>query len=65
MDIAQEARLIITRARKAGVTVDDGNVIDLLADQMTREPLDTLRDALAVSGLGHQFSNACLKHKGE
>lgn len=58
MDIAIEVKIIIDRADKAGIHLDDGNVIDLLADNLTEEPLSTLRDALVVSGHGARFPKA-------
>lgn len=58
IDIAKEARVIIDRARAAGVTVDDGNVVDLLADNMPSVPLDTFRYALAIAGAGNHFPRA-------
>lgn len=56
--LAAQAREIVGRARAAGVVVDDGNVVDLLADHMTRIPLETLRHVLVVAGFGDEFPRA-------
>jgi len=58
MDVARECAAIIRRAEADGVVIDDGNVIDLLADNLTRVSLADLRSALAVSGLGARFPRA-------
>lgn len=62
--IAGEARGIIAAAEADGVAIDDGNVVDLLADHLTRVPLDTLRDALVVAGLAARFPRATRRHLG-
>lgn len=62
--IAAEARAIIGRAEADGVEVNDGNVVDLLADNIEHAPLDTLRDALVVAGLAHRFPRATSRHWG-
>jgi len=55
-DIAAEARKIIARAEAAGVVIDDGNVVDLLADNISpRVSLADIRCALVVAGLGGRF----------
>ena len=48
-DRARAAEHIIERAVAAGVTVDSGNVIDLLADNLPGLGIHTLRVALADS----------------
>lgn len=58
MDLARQCRKLIDDARAAGVTVDDGNVVDLCADHLTAVPLFEIRCALACSGYGAQFPRA-------
>jgi hypothetical protein len=48
-DIAREAKVVIDRARADGLTIDDGNVIDLLADNMAGPTLLMLRDSLKIA----------------
>jgi hypothetical protein len=49
---------IIGRALRDGIALDDGNVIDLLADNI-EAPLDDLRAALARSAFASRFPKAC------
>lgn len=49
---------IIGKAIGARVVVDAGNVVDLLADNLPRVPLDTLRAALAASRYGGRWPTA-------
>jgi hypothetical protein len=58
IEIARECEAVIDRAEAAGVTIDDGNVIDLLADNLEREPLRTLQDALVITRHGARFPRA-------
>lgn len=58
MDIAKRIQIIIDRADAAGVVVDDGNVIDLLADNIAIVPIEDLRAALVCSGHGSRFPKA-------
>jgi Recombination endonuclease VII len=44
------AKRIIAKARAAGLTIDDGNVVDLLADNLPRASLNDLRRALELIG---------------
>lgn len=55
--IAKRVVHIIEQAEKNGVVIDNGNVIDLLADNVML-PLDTLRRALAMSAIAHRFPQA-------
>lgn len=55
--VAEHVTHIIRRAEAAGVVIDDGNVIDLLADNIML-PLETIRQALAVSAVARRFSQA-------
>lgn len=57
VDIAQEARTIIEEAEADGLDINDGNVIDLLADNIECS-LSDLRCALVVAGLGDRFPRA-------
>lgn len=61
-EIAGRVRAIIADAEQAGVVIDDGNVIDLLADNITWIPLADLRDALVVAGLAARFPRATRAH---
>lgn len=65
IQIATEVRRIIERADSADIALDDGNIIDLLADNLESEPLDTLRDALVVAGMGSRFPHAVRRHTGD
>lgn len=40
-------RRVVADARKAGVVIDAGNIVDLTADNLGHE-LDELRDAIAL-----------------
>lgn len=55
---AQVARRI-EYALANGVELDDGNVIDYLADNMTRATLPELRTALARTIYASRFPKAC------
>lgn len=57
-DIATRARQIIDAAEHDGLTIDDGNVVDLLANNIPRVPLNDLRSALVVAGLAARFPRA-------
>lgn len=57
-DVAADVRAVIDRADAAGITLDDGNVIDLLADNIEHVSLRDLRDALVISGHGARFPRA-------
>lgn len=59
LELARKARTIIMRAEKAGVEVTDGNVVDLIADNLPREALANIRAALVVAGYLERFPNAC------
>ena len=50
IDLAHQVRQIISAAQADGLTIDDGNVIDLLADNLPRVSLSDLRTALVVAG---------------
>lgn len=58
-DIAAQVRPIIEAAERDGVEIHDGNVVDLLADNV--EPIVSLADirvAITVAGLAPRFPNA-------
>lgn len=61
VDVAAECKRVIDRAERAGVTIDDGNVIDLLADNIVDVSLADLRAALVCSGHGPRFPRATSK----
>ena len=56
IEIATHCREIIVQAEDDGLVIDDGNVIDLLADNITTCSLFDLRCALAISGFGSRFT---------
>jgi hypothetical protein len=58
VDIAIGARLAIADAEAAGVAIDDGNVVDLLADRYTNVSLMDIRSALVVAGYSERFPKA-------
>lgn len=61
LDRARFAELIIERAERAGVSIDSGNVIDLLADHMPEASLEGCRHALRVSSFRNRWPAA--EHK--
>lgn len=63
-EIARTCRTLISFAERDGVEINDGNVVDLIADNLTHLPLDTIRDALVVAGLAHRFPRATSQHRG-
>lgn len=56
-ELATKAKKIILKAENAGIVVDDGNVVDLIADN-TYETLIDIRTALVVAGLAPRFPKA-------
>lgn len=57
-ELAADARRAIEDAERAGITIDDGNVVDLLADRHPSLSLRTLRHALVSAGLAKRFPRA-------
>lgn len=58
-DIAMQVRAVITAAEADGLTIDDGNVIDLLANNISAHvSISDLRSALVVAGLAARFPHA-------
>jgi hypothetical protein len=57
-DVAAECKRVIERADAADVALDDGNVVDLLADNIPHVSLADLRCALVISGHGSRFPKA-------
>ncbi|RIL03112.1 MAG: hypothetical protein DCC71_15385 [Proteobacteria bacterium] len=57
-ELRKRVREIVAAAEADGVALDDGNVVDLLADQMPRVPLAELRAALVDAGLAPRFPKA-------
>ena len=51
-ELSKQCRIIIDRAEQAGVVIDNGNVIDLLADNLYASLTD-LCSALAIAGPGY------------
>lgn len=66
-ELAARVREIVAAAEADGVALDDGNVVDLLADQlaeqMPRVPLDELRAALVAAGLAPRFPKATARRR--
>lgn len=58
MDIAVKAREVIANAEADRVVIDDGNVIDLLCDNISSVSIEDLRSALVVAGLATRFPKA-------
>lgn len=58
MNLPYECGHVITRALAAGVALDDGNVIDLLADNLPSFRLPELRAALAASSYAGRWPSA-------
>lgn len=48
----------VTAAEADGVHIDDGNVVDLIADQCDAD-LSVIREALALTGFRGRFPKAC------
>jgi hypothetical protein len=65
IDIATQVRAVIKAAEHDGLSVDDGNVIDLLADNITEHvSLSDLRSALVVAGYSARFPRATRGNEG-
>lgn len=59
MQVADICRGLIGKADAAGVDLDDGNVVDLCADNLPgRIPLSDIRCALVVGGFSSRFPKA-------
>lgn len=57
VQIAEHARNLIAAAERDGVVIDDGNVVDLIADHVDASLTD-IRTALVVAGFSARFSRA-------
>jgi hypothetical protein len=57
IEIARKARELIQSAEASGLEVDEGNVVDLIADNVDAS-LDDIRAALVVAGYGDRFPRA-------
>jgi hypothetical protein len=55
--LSNRCRSVIERAEADGVQIDDGNVVDLIADNV-RVPLGFIRQALSYAGYSSRFPNA-------
>lgn len=61
--VARRCRSIIRRADNAGLVINDGNVVDLCADNLpSRVSLNDIRDALVTAGLSARFPRATRRH---
>lgn len=57
IDLAKDCAAVITSAESDGLVIDDGNVVDLCADNLPAS-LSDIRSALVVAGLAHRFPKA-------
>lgn len=55
--LAADCMRVIDRAEEAGVTIDDGNVVDLCADNSAAS-LSEIRAALVIAGYSSRFPRA-------
>lgn len=58
VELGTQAGELIEKAIAAGIEIDSGNVIDLLADNITRASLPELRAALAMSKYAGRWPDA-------
>lgn len=58
LDNARDAELVIERAVTAGITLDAGNVIDLLVDNLLHLTLAECREALRISSFRGRWPSA-------
>lgn len=58
IDLANFCKRKIAAAEKDGLIIDDGTVVDFIADN-SNAPLATIRSALVVAGLRDRFPFAC------
>ena len=59
IEIADECHRLIHHAERAGITIDDGNVVDLCANNLNPDiSLSDIRCALVVAGLSARFPSA-------
>lgn len=58
IELARRCETIINGALADGIRLDDGNVVDLLADNIEGEPIARLKDALGVSIYGTRYAFA-------
>jgi hypothetical protein len=61
INIAEQVRTIVQAAEAEGVRIDDGNVVDLIADNITRASLSDIRSAIVVAGYSARFPKATSK----
>ena len=55
MDRAKQVQAVIEHANTAGVRIDDGNVVDLLADNIPDATLTEIRQWLVMAGYRNVF----------
>jgi hypothetical protein len=56
--LAHNVRQLITVADNNGWAMDDGNVVDYIADNISRASLSDIRTALVVAGYSARFPKA-------
>lgn len=56
-EIAAQVRPLIERAESAGVVIDDGNIVDLIADNVYAS-IEDIRTAIVAAGLAQRFPRA-------
>lgn len=60
--LAARVKAVIAKAEADGVTIDDGNVVDLVADNCLAS-IDDIRLAIAFAGFAARFPNAVIIRK--
>ncbi len=56
--LAKEIRNVIKKAENDGLVIDDGNVVDVVADNVPGESLYAIREALRLSDYERRFPKA-------
>ena len=57
MGLVKQIHTLVSKAESAGVVIDDGNVVDLIADNINA-PLLTIREALMIAYPSNRFPKA-------
>lgn len=56
--LAKDCEQLIRFAESKGIAIDDGNVVDLIADNIVSVSLAQIRAALIIAGYAEQFPRA-------
>lgn len=59
--LAKDCIFLIEWARRDGLIIDEGNVIDLIADNVTNVTLNEIKEALQLAGYADKFPNVLNK----